>query len=310
MKQAANIVGLSNEFTGASPGIAEEPLLNLRQRIEQIEQMPPMPEMTAKILKLSLNPDGEAKDLVKIVELDPSLAALIMRYASSPFFSYRGQIDSVFTAITRVLGYNTVMNLALGATASRTFKIPKNLPLGLDAHWQHAIFSAALAQSLSATLPADSRPPAGIAYLAGLLHNFGHLVLGHLFRQEFLILNKFINASPERPIVDIEKEVLGTTHGEIGSWLLSAWQLPEEIIHATQYHHDENDHGPHAVYSHLIRLTDILLKTHGIGDASDSDSKDSALEYLGITEYQALNTTNKIMEERSALDDMASNFSG
>ena len=305
MNHTGNAVGITNGAKSGTTGESQPPLLDLKQRIGHLEQLPPMPEMTTKILKLSGDPNAEAKDLVKIIELDPSLAALVMRYASSPFFSYNGQIDSVFTAVTRVLGFNTVMNLALGATAARAFKIPRNVPLGLDAHWQHAIFSAALAQALSAVIPNEQRPPAGIAYLAGLLHNFGHLILGHLFRQEFLILNKFISASPERPIVEIEKETLGATHGEIGAWLLQSWQLPEEVIVATQYHHDENYQGEHAVYAHLVMLSDGLLKTYGIGDGSQVGAPPCALEYLGITEYQANSIATRIMDESDVLESMA-----
>ncbi|MBI1194312.1 MAG: HDOD domain-containing protein [Gammaproteobacteria bacterium] len=304
MIHAGNSVGKFSAAKSGSTG-ESEPLLDLRQRIAGLEQLPPMPEMTAKVLKLSGDPDAEIKDLVKIIELDPSLAALVMRYASSPFFAYGGKIDSVFTAVTRVLGFNTVMNLALGATAARAFKIPRNVPLGLDAHWQHAIFSAALAQALSAALPSETRPPAGLAYLAGLLHNFGHLILGHLFRQEFLILNKFVTASPERSIVDIEKETLGATHGEVGAWLLESWHLPEEIVVSTLFHHDENYQGEHAVYAHLVMLTDGLLKTFGMGEGDYVGPPPCALEYLGISEYQATTIANRIMEECNALESMA-----
>lgn len=304
MSHAGNSVGITNDARSGKTGEAE-PLLDLRQRISGLEQLPPMPEMTTKILALSGNPNAEIKDLVKIIELDPSLAALIMRYASSPFFAYSGKIDSVFTAVTRVLGFNTVMNLALGATAARAFKIPRNVPLGLDAHWRHAVFSAALAQALSAVIPREMRPPGGIAYLAGLLHNFGHLILGHLFRQEFLILNKFISAAPERPIIEIEMEVLGATHCEIGAWLLESWRLPEELVIATQYHHDANYQGEHAVYAHLIMLTDGLLKTFGMGDGAYQGPPPSALESLGITEYQAMNIANRIMGDCDVLESMA-----
>ena len=160
-----------------------KPLLDIKLRISRLKRLPPMPEMARRIVQLNSQPNSSVKDLVSVVELDPSLTMQVMRYASSPFFGYRGKVDSVHTAISRVLGYNMVMNLALGVTAAKSFKIPKNVPLGLDAFWRHAVYSAALVQALSTALPADIRPPAGLAYLAGLLHNFGHLLLGHLFKQ-------------------------------------------------------------------------------------------------------------------------------
>ncbi len=284
------------------------PLLDIRGRIKRLDKLPPMPEMTHKILRLSANPDANVKELVAIVELDPSLAAQVMRYASSPFFSYQGKVESVHTAITRVLGYNTVLNLALGATAARAFKVPRNVPLGLDSFWRHAIYSAALVQALSNAVPKESRPPAGLAYLAGLLHNFGHLLLGHIFRQEFLVLNKFISRYPDKPIELIEQRVLGADHGAIGAWLMEAWRLPEEIVIATREHHNECYHDIHAVYPQLVFLADRLLKAHGIGDAPDDQVPQAIYDTLEIGEYQAKAITAKVMEGAGGLEVMASNF--
>lgn len=291
-----------------APASGNSPLLDIRNRIRRLEKLPPMPEMTQKILRLSANPHADVKELVQIVELDPSLAAQVMRYAASPFFSYQGKVDSVQTAVTRVLGYNTVLNLALGATAARAFRIPRNLPLGLDAFWRHAIHSAALVQALSSAVPKEARPPAGLAYLAGLLHNFGHLLLGHMFKQEFLILNKFILKYPDKPIELIEQRVLGTDHAAIGAWLMAAWQLPEEIVIATREHHNQGYQEIHAVYPQLVFLADRLLKRHGLGDACDTVVPQAIFDSLGIGEYQAAAITGRIMEGADGLEQMAASF--
>ena len=287
---------------------AGAPLLNIKSRIERLDKLPPMPEMTQKIIQLNGNPDASVNDLVKVVELDPSLAAQIMRYATSPFFSYRGKVDSLHTAVTRVLGYNTVLNLALGATAAKPFRIPRNVPLGLDAFWRHAVFSAAIAQALSAAVPREIRPPAGMAYLAGLLHNFGHLLLGHLFKNEFLILNKFITREPDKSVEEIELQVIGTDHGSIGAWLMQAWRMPDEVVVAAREHHNENYRGEHAVYAQLILLTDRLLKAHDIGDAPHGQLPLPILESLEIGEYQAVTIASRIMEDCENLHAMARQF--
>lgn len=293
----------------ASAPAGNQPLLDIRSRLRKLDKLPPMPEMTSKILQLSANPNADVKELVQIVELDPSLAMQVMRYASSPYFAYQGRIDSVHTAVTRVLGYNTVLNLALGATAARAFKIPRNVPLGLESFWRHAIYSAALVQALSGAVPMEYRPPAGMAYLAGLLHNFGHLLLGHLFKQEFLILNKFILKYPDRPVELIERRVLGTDHATIGAWLMTAWNLPEEVVIATREHHNPNYQEIHAVYPHLVFLADRLLKRHEMGDVRDAEVPAVIWDSLGIGEYQAIAILGRVMEGADGLDKMAASFS-
>jgi len=282
-----------------------EPLLNIKARIAKLERLPTMPKMAQEVIQLGANPQASISDLVKIVEMDPSLAAQVMRYAGSPFFSYRGKVDSVHTAVSRVLGFSMVMNLALGVTTARPFKLPKNVPLNIDAFWRHAIFSAALTQALSGELAEDIRPPAGLAYLAGLLHNFGHLLVGHLFRKEFLILNKFIIAEPEKELVEIERQVFGYEHGQIGAWLMNVWKLPEELIVATREHNNLNYQGQHAVYPQLVALSDRLLKEYDIGDAENSSIPQSLLQSLEIGDYQARMVVNRVMEGCEGLDTMA-----
>jgi len=199
------------------------------------------------------------------------LAAQVIRYARSPFFSYQGKIDSIQHAISRVLGFEMVMNLALGIATARPFKMPVIGSLGLNAFWRHAVYSATLVQALSRELPAASRPPAGLAYLAGLLHNFGFLLLGHLFKREYCILSNLVNDNPDVPLLELEHSALGIEHGELGALLLEQWNLPEEIIVAVREHHREDYNGPHAVYPQLVMLADHMLKDLDMGDASTNE---------------------------------------
>lgn len=75
---------------------SQQPTLagEIRRRIEQVYELPPMPEMARRILQLRGNPDASVADLAAIIEFDPSLAAQVVRYAASPFYAYRGKINS------------------------------------------------------------------------------------------------------------------------------------------------------------------------------------------------------------------------
>lgn len=273
------------------------PLLNIKSRIQGLDKLPTMPGVAQQIIRLRANPNGGVNDLIRIVEKDPGLAAQVLRYARSPMYGYRGKVDSVHTAIARVLGYEMVLNLALGIAAAKPFKVPRDGPLGLDAFWQHALHSAALTQNLSSLVPIELRPPAGMAYLAGLLHNLGHMLLGHLFKQEYVMLNKYIAQEHDRPLLDVELEVLGINHGRLGAWLMRSWNLPEETITAVKEHHNEDYRGPHAIYPLLVLVSDRILKRHGIGDATTGELPPSVLEYLEISEYEILAVTQRVMEK-------------
>ena len=278
---------------------------DIKQRIERMGVLPPLPEMARKIIQLSANPKAGTSDLARLIELDPSLAAQVMRYASAPFFGYRGSVDSVDTAISRVLGYDMVMNLALGVATARPFRIPQHGPLGLAAFWRHATYSAALMQSLGRVMPEPIRPRAGLTFLAGLLHNFGHLLHGHLFKREFLQINAAVEKNPEKPVTLIEQEILGADHCQVGAWLMKAWRLPEEIVAAALEHHNENYAGPHAAYVHLALVADRMLKTHGIGDSESHDVPPAVLAALKLDEVQVVMVMNRLLEGSDKLNTMA-----
>jgi HD-like signal output (HDOD) protein len=273
--------------------------------VQKVTELPPMPEMAQKIFALNANPYARVQDLAAIVELDPSLSAQVVRYARSPFFGYRGRINSVHEAIARVLGYDLVMNIALGIAAAAPFRITREGPLGLSAFWRHATYSAVLAQSLSAACTTGVRPRQGLAYLAALLHNFGYLLLGHLYPQEFTRLNDAAAAQPSVAINVLERDIVGTSHAEIGAWLMEAWNMPGEIIATVREHHNAGYDGANAGYVHLVRLVDHVLRKHGLGDADSDGVPPELLQQLGLSPVQIDAKFNKLIESRDELDDIA-----
>src|SRR3569833_3646645 len=88
-------------------------LHDLRTRIEHMTEFPAMPELARKILALGRQPDP--RDLAASIELDPGVAGLVIRYATSPFFAYGGKIHSLRDALGRVLGVQRALDIALGA---------------------------------------------------------------------------------------------------------------------------------------------------------------------------------------------------
>jgi len=295
---------------------SQQPILagEIRRRIEQVYELPPMPEMARRILQLRHNPDASVADLAAIVELDPSLAAQVVRYAASPFYAYRGKINSIQDAITRVLGFDMVMNMALGLATGRSFHNPVEGPLGLHAFWRHAVYTAALVQMLAKRMPPQARPQPGMGYLAGLLHNFGFLLLGHLFPPEFKLLNKLVAAHPESPVTALEKCVLGMGqaqnilemgHAQIGAWLMYSWRMPDEIIVTLQEHHNPDYSGEHATLPHLVMIADHLLKSLDIGDAPDAGLPLRSLELTGLSEDTVRALAEQLFEDCSSLELMA-----
>ena len=285
---------------------ADAPRLDLRERLQNLRNLPVVPEMAQRILALRANPNATVHDLANIVALDSALAAQVLRYANSALFGRRGSVNTLQDAILRVLGFETVMCLALGVATAKTFRLAHAGPLGMKQLWQHGVYNAALSQRLAQLIPkSDGSPRPGLAYLGGLLHDVGFLVLGQLFPPEYFWLNKLVAAKPETPVTHVEKQLLGLTHGELGSMLTNAWHMPTEIAAAVGHHHDPDYDGPHAVYAHIVQLSDRLLKSHGLSDAASDDLPPALLERLGLSEEDAVNTLGLVVEDGDTLKTMA-----
>ena len=309
-RPSATLVSHDNyEFVAGDAGgetRALHPLTDLQQKISDVESLPLLPQSTHELLRMRNDPHATIAQLAKIVSLDPSLAAQVVRYARSAYYGYRGKVETLQQAITQVLGFDMVLYMALGLSTAKALQMPADGPLGMRAFWRHSVYTASLAQALNTLLPPGTRGKPGLVYLAGLLHDFGFLLLGHLFRAEFFLLNKTVAANPSVPVTLIEKRILGVEHTQIGTWLLRHWDMPEEVCVTTQEHHNEYYRGPHASYANLVLLADHLLKGSFISDAAAAEPPPVILTALGLDEERVMEVTRKVLDEsRTGLDEMA-----
>jgi HD-like signal output (HDOD) protein/prolyl-tRNA editing enzyme YbaK/EbsC (Cys-tRNA(Pro) deacylase) len=277
----------------------------IKDKVLNLTELPAMPKIAQQVLQLAGNPYANATDLAAIIEQDPSLSAQLLRYARSPFYGFKGEVSSVADAISRVLGFDMVMDMALGISMGKAFKNPADGPLGLNAFWRHATYSAALVQKLGNAIHSIQRPRPGMAYLAGLVHNMGILLLGHLFKKEFAMLTKAIKENPDTELIELEQQVLGVTHSEMGVWLMEAWNLPSELIIAVREHHNPDYRDTHAVYPNLVLISNRLLHTMKMGDEVTSELPEKVLQELGLTEEDVMDIFELIANNSEGLDYMA-----
>ncbi|MEO9749030.1 MAG: HDOD domain-containing protein, partial [Marinobacter sp.] len=209
-------------------------LEEVADKLQKLYRLPPMPALALRILRLTANSEATARELGELIEFDPSLTAQIMRYARSALFNYPGQINSVQEAVTRVLGFDRVAHIALGIASVRAFEVPRQGMLGMDQFWRHSLYNAFVCQRMAPKCHSDK----GLAYLCGLLHNFGLLLVGHLFAQEFDELNALREANPDASMHSLEQQVFGASndqqmlavgHGAIGGILHRLWELPDPV---------------------------------------------------------------------------------
>lgn len=241
--------------------------LRIKQRLEETLEIPPLPDTAARILKLRVDPNADVRHLTTLVETDPPLAAQVISWATSPYYGYTGKVKSVHDAIVRVLGFDVVLNLALGLALGKSLSLPKDTPRGFTSYWHQAVFCATAVEALAGCIPAQQRPEVGVAYLAGLLHNFGYLIMAEVFPPHFSGYCRYQEANPLVSYTAIERHLLGVTRDQMASWLLGMWSMPAEVCRAVRFQNEAGYESDDSEYANLIYIAMRLLRRFGIGDA-------------------------------------------
>lgn len=273
----------------------------IQQRLEETIEIPPLSATAQRIIELRVNPNAGVEDLAAVVETDPALAAQVVSWAASPYYAAPGKIRSVQDAIVRVLGFDLVINLALGLALGNTLSLPKDRSQAPASYWQQAIYSAALIEGLARSMPRGERPELGLTYLCGLLHNFGYVVLAHLFPPHFALLGRHLAVNPHVPHPQLEQHLLGITREQIGSWLMRHWDMPEEIVTALRFQNDPCYAGPQYACANLVHLAVRLLRSHGIGAGPAEPVPDALLARLGLPREKAEDALAKVLAAEAAL---------
>lgn len=254
-----------------------------------------MPAIAQKLLALALDTDeGEAK-LLKLIEQDPFIAAKIIGMANSPMFGASRKVNSVSDA-AMLLGLTRVKSVAIGlATLSAMTKLPGGMLKANDL-WMHSMAIALVMRAIAKAMPARVRPLDDQIFLAGLLHDIGYMALSYLDTSASDALHTQFQMRPERPILEIEQELLGMTHGEIGAQLALRWDLPEEIIAVMRYHHtpDEKLAAPGQPLVSMINFAEKLLQSYGVVECNEQEITKQEWMELGIDPEKTENITGQI----------------
>jgi HD-like signal output (HDOD) protein len=278
---------------------------DLAERIHATDSIPCLPETAHRLLQLSQANECDIDELIDTIAIDPSIAAQVIRYARASFFSYKGKVNTLRDAITRVLGFDATLNIALGIASAEVLKMPRHGKLGCRMFWRKAIFMATLCQALASIMPVKIRPRPGMAYLVGLLHNFGLLLMGHIFTEEFTILNRAVTESPELDIEQLERDLYGITHAEIGAWLMEYWDMPDDVQTSLREMSNGTTLADMSQYTLVLQLATDLLDHNEGSLINDDTSLDGSLKMMGISMEQAQAVFRKIQDDAYGLEEMA-----
>jgi putative nucleotidyltransferase with HDIG domain len=232
--------------------------------------VPPFPAVAHRVLGLVGQEDVSISDLGKVVQMDPSFAAELLRYANSALFGSRRQVKSLPQAIL-VVGIDRLKTVATFIALNRMVRSSVRVE-ALRKVWMHSLATALIAEEASRV----SRIARDAAYTVGLLHNLGTLGMMSAFPDEY---SRMLEVSNDFgfDLLQTERDLFEIDHCAAGAYLAQDWNFPDELAAALAVHHDEPVRGESSL-DNLIKVSWRLSDT--LGYAAFSPDKEWAYEEL------------------------------
>ncbi len=250
--------------------------------LSDIKDLPTLPAVAAQALAAAEDPTSTASDLLRVIMSDPPLAAKVLKIANSVHFHRGHDVSDLQTAIVR-LGFSNVRNLLMGVSTMRTFNsFFIGSPYSREDFWVHSISTGILASRLT---PKSEQLCASTAFVLGLLHDLGKLILDRYARDGFVHAIRLAQGEGI-PLAEAERRRFGRDHAQLGGELLAIWRFPRELSEPVRWHHEparcEAAHRPHAL---ALQAADWICSVHKLGYSGNEHPERPAeadLKRLGL----------------------------
>jgi HD-like signal output (HDOD) protein len=247
----------------ATQTLADPPPI-VRKAMSLVSDIATLPEVTVKIINIVEAPRSTARDLHEVIKTDPALSARLLKVVNSAFYGLPGQVATIDRAIV-LLGLSTVKNIAIAASISRLFtgeRISETFT-GKDI-WRHSVAVAVLTRQIYKQA-FGHQPDADEAFLCGLIHDLGLLVIRQAFPEQ---LAQVIDECAKNGgnFCEIEERILGANHQIFGQQLAAKWKFPTRLRTVLGYHHAIDALSPeHRAMPTIIHVADTIAAQESIG---------------------------------------------
>jgi putative nucleotidyltransferase with HDIG domain len=259
--------------------------------ISKLKEMKSFPQFVVETLRKLNDPASNATDVAASLSRDEGLVLRTLKLANSATYGMPRNIADVSEAIA-LLGYKNISNIVLSATVYSVMdKGLTGYALDRGEMWRHSLTTAYTARHIAGM---TRKAPPEEAYVGGLLHDIGKVVLNDYVRFGYGVIVKLVEEE-HIPFTEAEYKVLGFDHSEVGALLVERWELPGAYHYSTLYHHRPNElSAEHAKYQPLVDIVSLanavcLMMGIGIGaDGLQSYLYPETLERLKIGDYETL----------------------
>ncbi len=211
--------------------------LDLQKLINTIPLLPSLPETYSQVRACISDDDIDIEGMAEAISQDVSLSTTLLHWGNSALFGQRFLVDTIKKAII-VLGTDIVENLVLSESVYRAVKSDINKIPGFDIgrFKKHSVASATISRLLIKLTYSSNVGMQDRAFIAGLLHDMGKLVLANYLPEKFQQAIELANSN-KLPLIEAERSIFATDHAEIGAMLAQWWSLPPFLVEAIRSHH-------------------------------------------------------------------------
>jgi len=238
--------------------------------LQQLEELPTLSSVAVRVLEVTGSEDSSAREVVHLIESDPSLTSRILKLVNRADAGARGEVSNVERAVV-LLGFEAVRSAVLAISVFDTFKSaePKvNSTFDRDEFWKHSLAVACLSELLTAAAGRSCGVDPSEAFVCGLLHDLGKIAFDAVLPKSFA---RTIEAADmlRGNIADIERNIIGLDHMVAGKRLAERWNLPTSIRESIWLHGQLPAALPTTVRNakliNLVTLADLLVREQHIG---------------------------------------------
>ncbi len=211
----------------------------------------------------------------EIVRRDPSLTSRLLRLVNSVYYGLATPVNSIEEAVF-YLGVRQIRQLTTVTPIIEDFqRLSRQCAFPWRQFWQHCIGTAILTREVvsMAQTPVDESD-----YVAGLVHDVGKIIMAWSFPDHFSEIHRQAELG-QRELLEIENEVLGMDHGELGALYLERHRLPELMVNSVRFHHHPEKAGDHQLIVASVQIADLLMRNAQIGCSGN---------YVEVTQDQCL----------------------
>jgi len=269
----------------------------IEKRLQEVTELISLPEVYLKLRRLMDDPNSDIYDFAEVISVDPNLSSRVLKVVNSAYFGFPEPVDSIARAVN-MLGIGQLHNMVLGISAMSSLEMPNDI-MPLNTFWRASLFAGVLARLLGERMKLATSEH---LFIAGLLHEIGHLVLYSKFPLQALAARQIADQQGKQ-IHEAEMQLLGCHYGDIGAMLMANWNLPDNLQTLTRNQPVPADADALKIETTLMHLAHACAYIEATDSDSAADTSFDA-EIQALTGLSQMEFEYSLEEARSISADM------